>query len=303
MPEPYSEPSYILLKDRAILSVAGEDAVEFLQGLVSNDTHKVGPERAIHAALLTPQGKFLHDFFVVQGAEGLLLDCEGGRADDLKRRLGLYKLRSRVTVEDRSESFAVAALLGDGWPEAAGLSPERGRAAPLASGVAYVDPRHAGLGGRALVLADGVRAALEDAGFKAADADAYDSLRLSLGIPDGSRDTVVEKAVLLECGFDEMGSVDWDKGCYMGQELTARTKYRGLVKKRLVPVRIDGPLPDAGTPVMLADREAGEVRSGRDGIALALLRLERMQEAADSGTPLTAGEARLTPEKPDWVSF
>jgi folate-binding protein YgfZ len=123
-----------------------------------------------------------------------------------------------------------------------------------------------------------------------------------LGVPDGSRDLMIEKAILLESGFDELNGVDWQKGCYVGQELTARTKYRGLVKKRLVPVVVEGPLPAPGTPVMLGNQEAGEMRSGQDGIALALLRLEAVDEAS-AENPLSAGAARLTPRKPDWVNF
>ena len=131
------------------------------------------------------------------------------------------------------------------------------------------------------------------------DAAAYDRLRLSLGVPDGSRDLTIEKAILLESGFDELNGVDWQKGCYIGQELTARTKYRALIKKRLMPVTVDGPLPPPGTPVMAGDQEAGEMRSGRDGVGLALLRLEAVTESK----PLTAAGAKLTPQKPAWANF
>jgi tRNA-modifying protein YgfZ len=122
-------------------------------------------------------------------------------------------------------------------------------------------------------------------------------------VPDGSRDLPVEKAILLEAGFDELNGVDWQKGCYIGQELTARTKYRGLIKKRLMPVRVAGALPPPGTPVMLDGQDAGELRSGQDGIALALLRLEAVAAAAASGEALHAGDARLTPLRPDWARF
>ena len=125
-------------------------------------------------------------------------------------------------------------------------------------------------------------------------------MRLALGVPDGSRDLAVEKALLLEAGFDELNGIDWQKGCYIGQELTARTKYRALVKKRLLPVAVEGALPPPGTPVMLGDEEAGELRSGRDGQALALLRLDAV-EKAKAGVALTAGGARLTPRMPDWM--
>jgi folate-binding protein YgfZ len=125
----------------------------------------------------------------------------------------------------------------------------------------------------------------------------YDRLRLALGIPDGSRDLVLEKSILLEAGFDELNGVDWQKGCYVGQELTARTKYRGLVKRRLVPVRIEGPAPPPGAVVTADGRDAGEMRSSRDGLGLALLRIEPMQD----GKTFAAGDATLVPLRPAWM--
>ena len=134
-------------------------------------------------------------------------------------------------------------------------------------------------------------------GAIAAPLEAYDALRLQLGVPDGSRDLPVEKALLLENGFDELNGVDWKKGCYMGQELTARTKYRALIKKRLFPVRIDGPLPASGTLIFQGDKEVGEVRSGSGQRALALLQTE----VARSGGSLLADGAQVTPEIPAWM--
>jgi folate-binding protein YgfZ len=121
-------------------------------------------------------------------------------------------------------------------------------------------------------------------------------------VPDGSRDLPVEKALLLENGFDELNGVDWKKGCYVGQELTARMKYRALTRKRLTPVRIEGPAPQPGTAVMLDDQEAGEMRSVHGTLGLALLRLEMIEQAEKDGRPLTAGEARVTPVKPAWAA-
>jgi folate-binding protein YgfZ len=295
---------FVVLADRGLIGVDGADAREFLQGLVSNDVRRVAPDRAIHAAFLTPQGKYLHDFFIVDDNGGLLLDCEARRLDDLKRRLGIYKLRAKVALADRSEAFVVAALIGDGILATLGLPAETpGAAARFADGVVYVDPRLAAAGARAVLPRDGAAKALEDAGFAAADRRAYDALRIHLGLADGSRDMEVEKAILLENGFDELHGVDWDKGCYMGQELTARTRYRGLIKKRLVPVAVDGPLPATGTPVMFEGKEAGEIRSGVEGAALALMRLEYLDRAAASGQPFTAADARITATKPDWAAF
>ncbi len=297
-----TQTSYSLLEDRGLLSVAGGDARGFLQGLVSNDIEKTSPARAVHAAFLTPQGKYLHDFFIVQMDGALLLDCEGGRLDDLERRLSMYKLRADVDLSERTADFAVAALFGGNAANSAGLPPEAGSAAPFLAGIAYVDPRLAAAGARAVVPAEGAAEALATAGLAAAGPQDYDAWRLGLGLPDGSRDLTVEKALLLENGFDEMGSVDWDKGCYLGQELTARTNYRGLIKKRLVPVAVEGPLPEPETPLVFDGKEAGEMKSGRGDRGLALIRLEYLEKAAAAGGAFTAGETRLNPKEPAWAT-
>ncbi len=289
------KPRFAVLEDRGVLSVSGRDRVSFLQGLISNDIEKAGPGSAVYAALLTPQGKYLYDFFIVEAGEAgdaLLLDCERAGLDGLMKRLSLYKLRADVTLEDRSDELAVAAVFGSGSIEAA------------IEGVAvFADPRLAKAGVRCILPKSEARAILEKAGLTPADEADYDRLRLTLGLPDGSRDLIAEKSTLLESGFDELNGVDWDKGCYMGQELTARTKYRGLVKKRLMPVAFDGPPPEPGTPVMLGDKEAGEVRSsqmtGDGGIGLALMRLDALENSAE----LKAGGLKVSPSKPDWAEF
>jgi folate-binding protein YgfZ len=284
----------LILRDRGVLALTGEDRVGFLQGLVSNDVAKASAARALYAAFLTPQGRFLHDFFLVAQGDTLLLDCEGGRRADLLTRLSRFRLRAKVTLDDVSERYVVAALVDGG-------AGEPGEAAPLDGGIAFVDPRLAALGRRAILPVGEASAALAASGLPPGDEADYDRLRLGLGVPDGSRDLPVEKAYLLENGFDELNGVDWQKGCYMGQELTARTKYRGLVRKRLMPVAVAGPLPAAGTQVTLAAKDAGEMRSGRDGIGLALLRLDVVEEARTAGLPLMAGQARLTPGTPAWM--
>ena len=204
-------------------------------------------------------------------------------------------------MSDIRERFAVVALLGEGAAEAVGLAPEAGAAGNFGGGVAFVDARLAAAGVRAVLPREDADRILEEAGFAAAPPEDYDRLRLRLGLPDGSRDMVLEKATLLENGFEELNGVDFGKGCFLGQELTARTKYRGLVKKRLLPVDIDGPPPAAGTPVLLEGREAGEMRSSSGGLGLALMRLETLRRAAETGAALTAGGATLTPRIPAWA--
>jgi len=288
-----------LLADRGVLAIEGPDAREFLQGLISNDIEKVTPERTIYAALLTPQGKYLFDFFVSQAGERLLFDCEHSRLPDLQKRLRMYKLRAQVELADVSGDFAVAALWGADAPATAGLGSEAGNAKPFEDGTLAADPRLAEAGLRAVLPADRAAIILDGLGAELVDAADYDRHRLNLGLPDASRDLIVDKAILLESGFDELNGVDWNKGCYMGQELTARTKYRGLVKKRLVPVAIDGPAPDPGTPLKAGDREVGEMRSSTETIGLALVRLD----AIEAGDAFAAEGATVTPRKPDWADF
>jgi folate-binding protein YgfZ len=279
---------FLIARDRALISLTGEDRQAFLQGLVSNDVAKVTPVQAIYAAFLTAQGKYLHDIFIAADGERLLIECEVARRADLLRRLSLYKLRSKVALAEENALF-VGLYFGE--DTLAGLNLAAGEARATDGTVAFVDPRLAALGTRAYLPASLLP---PETGGR----EDYDRLRISLGVPDGSRDLPVEKAILLENGFDELNAIDWDKGCYMGQELTARTRYRGLVRKRLMPVTIEGPVPEFGAPLLLGDKEAGEMRSASGDIGLALVRLEALGQGA-----LTSGASRLTPAKPDWAKF
>lgn len=258
------------LPHRTVLAIEGEDRTTFLQGLVSNDVALAKPGLAVWAALLTPQGKWLADFFVFADDERLLLDCERDQAPSVLQRLSRYRLRSRVTLRMAEELCVYAAWDG----------------APNAQAIAAPDPRLPEAGWRLLSSTPLPTTALETD---------WDRHRLALGLPDGSRDLEAEKTVLLEAGFDELHGVSWTKGCYMGQELTARTKYRGLVKRRLVPVAVAGPMPAPGSPVLRDGTEVGTMRSGREQAGLAILRLDAMADA------LQCGSATLAARIPDWM--
>lgn len=262
------------LPARAVVEVSGEDRVTFLQGLVSNDVSLAAPGRAVFAALLTPQGKWLADFFILAEGERLLLETEAAGAAAVAQRLSRFRLRSKVALRI-AEEFAVYVA----W----------GGAAPPPGTIAAPDPRLPAAGFRVLATAPvATDATPED----------WDRHRLALGLPEAA-DLEPEGTILLEAGFDELSGISWTKGCYMGQELTARTRYRGLLKRRILPVQVEGALPAPGTPVTDAAGAAqGELRSGRDGRAMALLRL-----AALDGRPLAAGEARIAPDVPGWVKL
>ncbi len=259
------------LPDRAVLAVGGEDRVAFLQGLVSNDVGLAAPGRAVWAALLTPQGKWLADFFILSDGERLLLDCERVQAVSIASRLGRFRLRSKIAIEPSMLSVHA------GWDGEIGTD-----------GIGAPDPRLPEAGFR--LLSDRTME------VNAEPAD-YDRHRLLLGLPDGTRDLDSEKSLLLEAGFDELGGVSWTKGCYMGQELTARTRYRGLLKRRLVPVGAEGALPPPGTTLQVGEREAGTMRSSRDGLGMALVRLEHLHDT------LSGGGVALHTRLPVWMKL
>jgi tRNA-modifying protein YgfZ len=260
------------LPDRGAIAVTGDDRVGFLQGLVSNDVSAAHPGQAVWAALLTPQGKWLADFFIFDDGTRLLLDCERQQIPDLIQRLSRYRLRMKVALQQEPDLTVQVAWNGK----------------PEVDGILAPDPRLPDFAWRCLTATPAPSTATPQD---------WDRHRLSAGIPDGSKDMEADRSVLLEAGFDELSGVSWSKGCYMGQELTARTKYRGLVKRRLVPVTIDGPVPGPGTPILRDGHEVGIMRSARDQIGLANIRLE----AIDSR--LQCGDSELTPRKPDWMKL
>lgn len=286
------------LAGRALLAVGGADRRTFLQGLVSNDVNKASARHAIHAAFLTAQGRFLNEFAIVEHGERLLLETEAALLEELRKRLTMYRLRSKVVLEPMAD-WAVIALIGADAPAAVGLPAEAGAATAFLDGVAFVDPRLAALGVRVL-LPRAALPRLAARGWQTAPAAAYEERRLRLGVPEGRAD--LENALLMENGFDALNGIDWKKGCYIGQEVTARMRYRGLTKRRLTPVRIDGPAPAPGTPVTLDGAEAGELKSVRGDRGLALLRLEQVERLETAGGTLKAGDATLAAERPAWLA-
>ena len=262
------------LPSRGVIELSGEDRVSFLQGLVSNDVTRAAPGRAVWTGLLSPQGKWLSDFFVLAEGDRLLLDCPRNHVAMLVAKLSRFRLRARAGVREAGDELAVYAAWG-GKPD---LPP---------GAVAAPDPRLPEAGWRILAPAPLLAATVSAA--------EYDSHRIALGLPDEA-DLDPDRSVLLEAGFDELNGVSWSKGCYMGQELTARTRYRGLVKRRLVPVSVEGALPAPGTPVLRDGQEVGSLRSGRGAAALAMLRLDALE-----ATALTCGAARITPRMPAWM--
>ena len=266
------------LGDRGVVSVEGEDAASFLQGLLTNDVEGLAPGEARYAALLTPQGKILFDMLVVRIASttgsAFRLDCAAAQAADLAKRLGFYKLRAKVTVIDASAISGIVALWGDQPEPAPGVT-------------LYADPRAAALGWRAIVP----RAEAEEAG--AAALPAYDQLRIRSGVPVGGVDFAYGDAFPQDANFDLLSGVDFRKGCYVGQEVVSRMKHRGAVRKRVVRVLLSSEAPPPGTPVLDGELPVGALGSSSGREALAMLRLDRAEEAKAAGRRLTAGGAEV----------
>lgn len=285
---------HVPLAGRGIIAISGDPAADFLQGLITNDIGRVSPTMAIYAALLTPQGKFLHDFFIVRHKDRFLLDCKRDRIPDLIKRLTMYRLRSKVEIVDESDIWEVGVMLAADEP---GDEQPAGTAKTRFDGVSYVDPRHAGMGERTIRLIDADDTFPTDTVQLEKNRATYDALRVSLGIPETGTDLIVDKSMPLESGFDELHGVDFEKGCYVGQEVTARMKHRHLVKKRLFPITYEGSI-SPGATVKSGDVEAGDVRSALDGGGIALLRLDLVEKGG-----LTVEGVAITPEKPDWADF
>ena len=291
---------FCALDDRGVLALEGDDVVRFLQGIVTNDVAALSDDRAIYAALLSPQGKYLHDFFLVQLGSTVLLEAAKSRLDELKRRLVLYRLRAKATIEDVSNAWAVFALFGDDAFGTAALDGEAGVSCRRNDGAVLIDPRLKALGLRALLPRAVGAALLADSGFTAAPRVEYDAHRQALGVAD---ELQPEALYPLEAGFDELHGISFTKGCYVGQEVTARMKSRKLVRKRIVPVAITGGDLDSGGKVLLGDVAVGDMLASGTGTGLALVRVESLETAWAEGKALTSGSATLRPAKPGWADF
>jgi tRNA-modifying protein YgfZ len=280
-----TEMTIALLADRGIVAVEGADAADFLQSLLTNDIDEAGPDRALFAGLLTPQGKVVFDFLVYAPAPNLFwLDCPAELASDIAKRLTLYRLRAKVAVADRSGEMVV----GTGSPDVVAAG-----ATPLA---AFADPRHAGLPQRFVLAKQAVAA---DPG----GASAYHAARIALCVPEGNRDYRYGEVFPHEVCYDLLGGVDFDKGCYVGQEVVSRMHHRGIAKTRIAGVRGAPPLPAMGTEITGGEYPLGHLGSSHGDLGIALIRLDRAEESAGHGIPLRAGETLLTLRRPDWATY
>ncbi|KLK93210.1 folate-binding protein [Microvirga vignae] len=277
------------LADRGVVRVSGEDAKSFLDGLITCDLDRVSPEAARLGALLSPQGKILFDFIVFQAPDeiggGYYLDTFRVFAPDLAKRLTFYKLRAKAGIEDLSDAMAVVA----GWDE---QRPDD------EVGLVAQDPRRPELGWRAII------AAQDAAEFAKIPAEAYHARRIALGVPEGGRDFLFGDAFPHEALMDQLHGVDFDKGCYVGQEVVSRMQHRGTARTRIVPAVYEGGFAaDVGVEVTAGGKALGKTGTGAEGRGLVMIRLDRAADALAAGEPILAGGIPVRLEKPLWVNF
>lgn len=277
--------SPIRLDDRAVLAVAGPEAASFLHNLVSANIEALGEDEATHALLLTPQGKILFDFFVVRHDDGFLIDIDRASAEGLRKRLTMYKLRAQVTIAARDDlavlALAEGAIAGEG-------------------AVVFVDPRLAAMGSRAIVAGDGAPSASDEA------VNQYERRRIELGLAAFGHDYQSGDVVPHDVNADQFPTVDFRKGCYIGQEIVSRMKHRNTARKRLLhvrPVDAAGVLPPAGTVIKADFREIGMMGSSVDGAGLAIVRLDWAKHARDTAVAITADGVALEVTLPVYAAF
>jgi len=282
----------ILFPDRAVLRVTGEEAPKFLNGIVTNAVDELAPGAAVFTALLTPQGKIVVDFFAVaadpEEGGGFVIDAPAALASELARKLSFYKLRAKVEITERPD-LAVAVVLDKAPPDDLGL--------------VYPDTRHAGLGWRVVLPREGMEAALKEAGAEIVEMDFWQGRRISLGIPEGGQDFIYGDTFPHEADMDCIGGVDFNKGCFIGQEVVSRVERRDVARKRVVPVAFTEGAPEAGAEIKAGERALGFMGSSAGRRGLAMLRLDRAGEAIKEGVALKAGGVELELIKPDWADF
>lgn len=259
------------LESRALIRVSGPDARSFLHNLVTQNVETLAQGELRFGALLSAPGRLLFDLFMWGEDEAVVLDVAAEKRDILAQRLTMYRLRARVEI--MSDDRPVLAC----WPD-------------VADGF-VVDPRTPLLGGRALGAAGGDGASANPA----TEAD-WHRLRLAIGVPETSWDAGDDKAYAIEADFDLLNGIDFTKGCFIGQETTSRMKRRGAIKNRMMPIEFDGPAPAFGAEVLNGERRAGEVLGGVDGVAMALLRLDRLDG------DLTVDDRPVVARRPDWMA-
>ena len=287
-----------ILDDRAILYISGENSKEFLQNLVSNDVNKVSDVNSCFSSLLTPQGKFLYEFIIVKHKSGYLLDCEKTQAEGLFRQLTLYKLRSKVEILNLSNEFVVAGFSHEKFLTFDEAKDKSGFTIKYREDPIFLDPRNKQLGARLIINLEKLYLSLKKLDLHDADLKEYYSLSHSLGIVPKDLNKLQDKLFGIECNFEELNGIDFKKGCYVGQENTARIKLKNKLSKRLFPINVLNGKLHEGESIYNNEIEIGKVLIDNDyPFALVKYLNENFDEKANFKTK----EASVNINKPDWI--
>jgi folate-binding protein YgfZ len=269
---------YIPLKNRSVIQISGAESQKFLQGLISNDINKVSEENAIYSLMLTPQGKFLYDFFICQREGLLLIDCNREKLPEIIKKLSMYKLRSDVKIEDMSQKYEVVSIIGDKIFEI--ISQNAGQAKQSGGGVLYIDPRSKKMCGRAIIEINNYSQFLEGLDFTQDSFSEYEVIRINACIPEGNVDLLPDKSFPHDFAMDSLNAIDYKKGCYVGQEVTARVHYKGTGRKKLFVVESasECSLPEFNSDITSGDEKIGVLLSSINNIGLATLIMESVEK-------------------------
>ena len=289
-----------ILDDRVIIFINGLDCRNFLQNIITNDINKVTEESSCFASLLTPQGKFLYDFLIIKHKNGYFLDCEKTQADELIKQLRIYKLNSKVEIMNLSNEFVVASISHDRFMQFDQAKDQGGFTLKYREDPILLDPRHKKLGGRIIINLEKLYLSLKKLELKSEKPEEYYNLSFKLGIPQKNMDKLKNKIFGIECNFEELNGIDFKKGCYVGQENTARIKLKDKLSKRLLPVDlIKGDLKE-GSLIYNNNKEVGKILiNGEHHYALVKYRSEYF----DTNLELTSENAILKIRLPEWITL
>ncbi len=287
-----------ILDDRAILYINGEDAKEFLQNLISNDINKVNAVNSCFSSLLTPQGKFLYEFIIIKHKSGYFLDCEKPQAEELFKQLSLYKLRSKVEILNLSNEFVVAAFSHEKFLTFDEAKDQPGYTIKYREDSIFLDPRNKNLGARLIINLEKLYLSLKKLDLHDANLKEYYSLSHSLGIVPRDLNKLKDKLFGIECNFEELNGIDFKKGCYVGQENTARIKLKNKLSKRLFPINVIYGKLHEGESIYNNEVEIGKVLIDSD-YPFALIKY--LNENFDEKANFKTKEASINVNKPDWI--
>ena len=287
-----------ILEDRGILYVNGKDTQEFLQNIISNDINKVNENNSCFASLLSPQGKFLFAFIIIKHKSGYFLDCEKSQTETLFKQLNIYKLRSNIEIMNLSNEFVVAAFTREKFLKFENTKDIPGNTIKYREDPILLDPRNKNLGARLIINLEKLYLSLKKLELKDSKIDEYYKFSHELGIPQRDMNKLQNKLFGIECNFDELNAIDFKKGCYIGQENTARIKLKNKLSKRLLPIElINGELIE-GASINFGETEIGKVLINNE-YPFALVKY--LNDNYNQENEFKSGNAILKIKKPSWI--